>query len=67
MEGLRRGYFTKDPSQLHDPSVCAPYINNTIASMDSPANAKANAAINSEGSSTVICLSLVVALLILLV
>ena len=66
MEGLRRGYFTKDPSQLHDPSVCAPYIN-TIASMDSPANAKANAAINPEGSSTVICLSLVVALLILLV
>ncbi|KIM44393.1 glycoside hydrolase family 5 protein [Hebeloma cylindrosporum] len=29
MEGLRRGYFTKDPSQFHDPNVCAPYINNT--------------------------------------
>jgi len=29
MEGLRRGYLTKDPSQLHDPNVCAPYINQT--------------------------------------
>ncbi|KIM44396.1 glycoside hydrolase family 5 protein [Hebeloma cylindrosporum] len=29
MEGLRRGYFTKDPSQFHDPNICAPYINKT--------------------------------------
>ncbi|KAF8159297.1 glycoside hydrolase family 5 protein [Crassisporium funariophilum] len=28
-EGLRRGYLTKDPSQLNDPNVCAPYINST--------------------------------------
>ena len=29
MEGLRRGYFTKDPSQFHDPNVCVPYIKST--------------------------------------
>ncbi|KAF9483040.1 glycoside hydrolase family 5 protein [Pholiota conissans] len=26
MEGLRLGFFTQDPSKLHDPNVCAPYI-----------------------------------------
>ncbi|TFK19960.1 glycoside hydrolase family 5 protein [Coprinopsis marcescibilis] len=26
MEGLRRGYFTLDPSKLHDPHVCDPYV-----------------------------------------
>ncbi|KAJ6474665.1 hypothetical protein C8R47DRAFT_1076255 [Mycena vitilis] len=26
LEGFERGYFTKDPSQYHDPNVCAPYI-----------------------------------------
>ncbi|KIM51922.1 glycoside hydrolase family 5 protein [Scleroderma citrinum Foug A] len=26
LEGLRRGYLTKDPSQYHNPNVCAPYI-----------------------------------------
>ncbi|KAF9563619.1 glycoside hydrolase family 5 protein [Agrocybe pediades] len=25
-EGLRRGYLTQDPSKLHDPNVCAPYV-----------------------------------------
>ncbi|KAH9978906.1 glycoside hydrolase family 5 protein [Lactifluus volemus] len=29
MEGLRRGYFTMDPSQVKDPNVCAPYMNNS--------------------------------------
>jgi len=28
-EGLRRGYFTMDPSQLHDPNVCVPYRNSS--------------------------------------
>ncbi|KAH9968445.1 glycoside hydrolase superfamily [Lactifluus volemus] len=27
MEGLNRGYLTIDPSQFHDPNVCAPYRN----------------------------------------
>ncbi|KAJ7102987.1 glycoside hydrolase family 5 protein [Mycena crocata] len=27
LEGVRRGYFTKDPSKVNDPNVCAPYIN----------------------------------------
>jgi len=27
LEGLKRGYFTKDPSQFHDPDVCVPYRN----------------------------------------
>ncbi|KAJ7173673.1 glycoside hydrolase family 5 protein [Mycena filopes] len=26
LEGLERGYFTQDPSQVHDPNVCDPYI-----------------------------------------
>ncbi|EFI27326.1 hypothetical protein CC1G_14799 [Coprinopsis cinerea okayama7 len=26
MEGIRRGYFTKDPSKLNNPRVCDPYI-----------------------------------------
>ncbi|KAJ6561094.1 glycoside hydrolase family 5 protein [Mycena vulgaris] len=25
LEGVRRGYLTKDPSKVHDPDVCAPY------------------------------------------
>ncbi|KAJ8092784.1 hypothetical protein PM082_023612 [Marasmius tenuissimus] len=25
-EGVRRGYLTKDPTQLHDPKVCEPYV-----------------------------------------
>ncbi|KAH9968447.1 glycoside hydrolase family 5 protein [Lactifluus volemus] len=32
MEGLKRGYFTMDPSQLHDPNVCDPYRNNSSQS-----------------------------------
>ncbi|KAI0642029.1 glycoside hydrolase family 5 protein [Trametes meyenii] len=31
LEGLKRGFFTKDPSQVHDPNVCAPYIITTSA------------------------------------
>ncbi|KAJ7460773.1 glycoside hydrolase family 5 protein [Mycena latifolia] len=27
LEGVRRGYLTKNPSEVHDPNVCAPYIN----------------------------------------
>ncbi|KAL0564292.1 hypothetical protein V5O48_017760 [Marasmius crinis-equi] len=26
VEGVRRGYLTKNPAQLHDPHVCDPYI-----------------------------------------
>ncbi|KDQ61913.1 glycoside hydrolase family 5 protein [Jaapia argillacea MUCL 33604] len=29
LEGLELGYFTQDPSQYHNASVCAPYITNT--------------------------------------
>ncbi|KAF8997858.1 glycoside hydrolase superfamily [Cyathus striatus] len=29
MEGIKRGYLTPDPSQLHDPHVCDPYITST--------------------------------------
>lgn len=29
MEGLRRGYFTQDPSKFNDPHVCDAYINAT--------------------------------------
>ncbi|EIM86923.1 glycoside hydrolase family 5 protein [Stereum hirsutum FP-91666 SS1] len=29
LEGVKRGYFTKDPAQLHNPHVCDPYINST--------------------------------------
>ncbi|KAK7686303.1 hypothetical protein QCA50_010527 [Cerrena zonata] len=25
LEGLKRGYFTKDPSKLNDPNVCDPF------------------------------------------
>ncbi|KAJ7089803.1 glycoside hydrolase family 5 protein [Mycena belliarum] len=25
LEGVKRGYLTKDPSKVHDPNVCAPY------------------------------------------
>ncbi|KAI0630905.1 glycoside hydrolase family 5 protein [Trametes polyzona] len=27
LDGVKRGYLTKDPSQVHDPNVCAPYVN----------------------------------------
>ncbi|KAF6753558.1 glycoside hydrolase family 5 protein [Ephemerocybe angulata] len=27
LEGLKRGYFTQDPSKYNDPNVCVPYIN----------------------------------------
>lgn len=26
LEGVRRGYLTKDPSQLNDPHVCDAYV-----------------------------------------
>ncbi|KAF5316798.1 hypothetical protein D9619_006733 [Psilocybe cf. subviscida] len=29
MEGLRLGYLTKDPSQVHDPHVCDAFVNKT--------------------------------------
>ncbi|RPD58961.1 glycoside hydrolase [Lentinus tigrinus ALCF2SS1-7] len=32
LEGVRRGYFTKDPAALHDPDVCAPYVGKTYTS-----------------------------------
>lgn len=25
LDGVKRGYFTKDPTQLNDPNVCARY------------------------------------------
>ena len=31
LEGLNRGYLTKDPSKFHDPNVCDAYINKTIS------------------------------------
>jgi hypothetical protein len=36
MEGLNRGYFTMDPSQVHDPKVCAPYRNSSSTPSQSP-------------------------------
>ncbi|KAI0630907.1 glycoside hydrolase family 5 protein [Trametes polyzona] len=27
LDGVQRGFFTKDPSQYHNPNVCAPYVN----------------------------------------
>ncbi|KAG6872903.1 hypothetical protein C0995_005309 [Termitomyces sp. Mi166 len=29
LEGVRLGYLTKDPSQLHNPHVCDPYLDHT--------------------------------------
>jgi len=29
MEGLRRGYLTKDPSKFNDPDVCVPWVRTT--------------------------------------
>ena len=26
LDGVKRGYLTKDPSKVHDPNVCAPYV-----------------------------------------
>ncbi|KAF7370990.1 Glycoside hydrolase family 5 protein [Mycena sanguinolenta] len=31
LEGVELGFLTKDPSQVHDPDVCAPYITATPA------------------------------------
>ncbi|KAF7346038.1 Glycoside hydrolase family 5 protein [Mycena sanguinolenta] len=31
LEGVELGFLTKDPSQVHDPNVCAPYITATPA------------------------------------
>ncbi|KAF9454435.1 glycoside hydrolase family 5 protein [Macrolepiota fuliginosa MF-IS2] len=30
-EGVRLGFLTQDPSKVHDPNVCAPYINSSTA------------------------------------
>ncbi|KAK7031540.1 glycoside hydrolase family 5 protein [Favolaschia claudopus] len=30
LEGVRLGYLTKDPSQVHDPNVCAPFAITTL-------------------------------------
>ncbi|KAI0630906.1 glycoside hydrolase family 5 protein [Trametes polyzona] len=29
LEGVKRGYFTKDPSKYHNPDICAPYVSAT--------------------------------------
>ena len=29
LDGVERGYLTKDPSAYHNASVCAPYVNAT--------------------------------------
>ncbi|KAH9851872.1 glycoside hydrolase family 5 protein [Lenzites betulinus] len=29
LEGVKRGFLTKDPSKVNDPNVCAPYVNAT--------------------------------------
>ncbi|KAI0332704.1 glycoside hydrolase family 5 protein [Cubamyces sp. BRFM 1775] len=29
LEGVKLGYLTTDPSKVHDPNVCAPYVNAT--------------------------------------
>ena len=26
LDGVKRGYLTADPSAVHDPNVCAPYV-----------------------------------------
>lgn len=31
LQGLKLGYLTQDPSQYHNPNVCAPYIKNSTA------------------------------------
>ncbi|KAI0741797.1 glycoside hydrolase family 5 protein [Daedaleopsis nitida] len=40
-EGLKRGYLTQDPSKLHDPNVCAPYVGKTYTGL--PASASTSA------------------------
>jgi len=32
LEGVKLGFLTKDPSQLHDPNVCVPYTNHSTSS-----------------------------------
>ncbi|KAJ7813139.1 glycoside hydrolase family 5 protein [Mycena olivaceomarginata] len=39
LEGVRRGYLTKDPSKYNDPNVCAPYIIHPSASASASASA----------------------------
>jgi len=31
LEGVKLGFLTQDPSQLHNPNVCAPYTNTTAS------------------------------------
>ncbi|KAJ7355770.1 glycoside hydrolase family 5 protein [Mycena albidolilacea] len=38
LEGVRRGYLTKDPSKYNDPNVCAPYIIHPSASASASAS-----------------------------
>ncbi|KAG2106935.1 glycoside hydrolase family 5 protein [Suillus discolor] len=35
LEGLKLGFLTHDPAALHDPNVCAPYMNSTANSTSS--------------------------------
>ncbi|KAI0731016.1 glycoside hydrolase superfamily [Earliella scabrosa] len=53
-EGLRRGYLTKDPSKLHDPDVCAPYIGKTYTGTSSAAaSASSNSSFPSSSPASV--------------
>ncbi|KAJ7725264.1 glycoside hydrolase [Mycena olivaceomarginata] len=55
LEGVRRGYLTKDPSKYNDPNVCAPYIIQPSASTSATASATLSntaSATTSDTSST---------------
>lgn len=42
LEGVRRGYFTKDPAQYHDENVCVPYLNGASSSASATATSAAS-------------------------
>ncbi|KAI0794399.1 glycoside hydrolase superfamily [Fomes fomentarius] len=51
-EGVKRGYFTKDPSQFNDPNVCEPYIGQTYTSTTAAPTSTSETISSTESAST---------------
>ncbi|KAJ7173674.1 glycoside hydrolase family 5 protein [Mycena filopes] len=52
LEGVERGYFTKDPSKVHDPNVCAPYLASASTSASATASETTSSATTESTSAT---------------
>ncbi|KAF7329150.1 Glycoside hydrolase [Mycena kentingensis (nom. inval.)] len=52
LEGVERGYFTKDPAELWNPDVCDPYMVPISSSASAPASASETASVSAPASTS---------------